>query len=135
MSGVLLDTHALLWLLQGSLQMGRKSRALAERARKSNRLLVSAVSYWEIARLLNDGRIRLGIEFAAWRLQVRQYGISELPLSADAAIRAADVQTEHGDPMDYLIVGAALASGTTLLTADGVLLRWRGPLLRQDASL
>lgn len=79
--------------------------------------------------------VRLGIGSAAWCMRIRQFGITERPLSADAAIRAAGIRTEHADPMDDLIVGAARASGTTLLTVDNLLPRWRSAPLRQDASL
>jgi PIN domain nuclease of toxin-antitoxin system len=60
-------------------------------------------------------------------------GVREVPLSAEAAIRASDLENLPGDPFDRLIVGTALVEQATLLTADQQILSWAGGLERQDA--
>ena len=62
MKGLLLDTHALLWMVLDDPRLVRRARARIE---KTQRLVYSAVSFWEIALKLSRG----GFEFAlpdAW---------------------------------------------------------------------
>jgi PIN domain nuclease of toxin-antitoxin system len=60
-------------------------------------------------------------------------GVREISLSADIALRAADLENLPADPFDRLIVATALIEQATLLTADQGILNWPGRLSRQDA--
>jgi PIN domain nuclease of toxin-antitoxin system len=53
---ILLDTHALLWLTDAGL--GKRSKVMADRALAAGELAISAISYWEIALLIAQGRLR-----------------------------------------------------------------------------
>lgn len=69
-----------------------------------------------------------------WRARILSLGVLEVPLSAEVAMRAADLENLPGDAFDRLIVGTALVEGATLLTGDQPILSWPGSLQRQDAS-
>jgi PIN domain nuclease of toxin-antitoxin system len=69
-----------------------------------------------------------------FRASVLALGIREIALSAEAAIRASEIDNLTGDPIDRLIVATAIAEDAVLLTADGSLLDWPGRLRRQDAQ-
>jgi PIN domain nuclease of toxin-antitoxin system len=60
-------------------------------------------------------------------------GLREIPLSAEIAMLAAELEDLHGDPLDRIIVATTLAERGTLLTADRQILAWPGQMLRQDA--
>jgi PIN domain nuclease of toxin-antitoxin system len=62
-------------------------------------------------------------------------GVREVPLSAEIAIRASEIDNLSGDPIDRLIVATAMVEDAVLLTADGSLLAWPGRVRRQDAQL
>lgn len=133
MTAVLLDTQALIWFVGPAGNLGRKSLRLAERAAASRSLLVSAVSFWEISRLLDRGKIRLNFSVRKWREMVLGEGIGEVPVDGELAIRAHELMPYHPDPFDHFIAGAALVANATLITADGPLLAWKGRLPRQNA--
>lgn len=133
MSEVLLDTHALIWFVGAQEQLGRKSLRLAERAASKRSLLVCAVTFWEISRLLACGRIKLGASMRDWRQAVLGEGIREIPVDGELAIRAHELMPNHPDPFDHFIAGAALTANAMLITADVRLLAWKGRLPRQDA--
>ena len=49
----LLDTHALVWLLEGNERLGQKSRDLINASAQAQSLYVSAITPWKIAMLVN----------------------------------------------------------------------------------
>lgn len=132
-SGVLLDTHALVWLALGETSLGRRGRAMIDDALKDDAVYVSAISFFEIATLCRRGRLQLYAAIEVWRQRVLQQGIIEIPVQGDVAIAAADLDGLPGDPADRLITAAALSRGYTLVTADERILGWAGTLLRHDA--
>jgi PIN domain nuclease of toxin-antitoxin system len=68
-----------------------------------------------------------------WRSRILSMGVREVPLSADIAMRASDLENLSGDPLDRLIVATALVEQAILLTADQPILDWQGNLDRRDA--
>lgn len=133
MSSILLDTQALIWLVEGNPKLSAVARRLCEASLKRQSLSVSAVSYWEIAYLERSGKIKLGLSMTAWREWVLRSGIAEVPLTAGMAIRAAEILDAHRDPFDRFILASAEAHGAALMTSDHVLLQWRGGVKRHDA--
>lgn len=130
---LLLDTHALIWLVEGDRALGRRTARLAERSLAQDELGVASISFWEIGMLAARDRIALDMPVAEWRLRVLGLGIHELPLTGDAALAAAILPGFHPDPADRLIVATALSSSAGLATADDRILRWQGTLVRHDA--
>lgn len=59
-SVIVLDTHALIWTVAGDTRLGEQSRAMIEKTARTGRVLVSAITPWEIA-LLSEER-----PLAAW---------------------------------------------------------------------
>jgi PIN domain nuclease of toxin-antitoxin system len=130
---ILLDTHVAIWITTENPALGRESRTLVERARETDGLAISAVSFWELAMLAAKGRINSITSPTRHRARILSSDIQEIPLTGDVGILAADLDL-HGDPADRFIAATAIIQGATLLTADRALLRWRHPLPRQDAS-
>ena len=130
---VLLDTHALIWVVEGSVRLGRRVSRLADKALVSDQLGVASISFWEIAMLVNRGRISLDPSVDQWRLRVLGLGVQEIPLTGDIGIAAVRLVDLHGDPADRIIVATSVAAGATLVTADDRILGWPGTLKRQDA--
>ena len=129
----LLDTHALIWLVEGSKSLGRRSARLADDALARDELAVAAISFWEVAMLAQAERIEIALPPSEWRLRVVRLGIHEAPLSGDVAIAAATLPDFHPDPADRFIVASARALDASLVTADDRILRWSGSLIRHDA--
>jgi PIN domain nuclease of toxin-antitoxin system len=130
---LILDTHALIWLVEGSRSLGRRAARLAQGALARDEAGIASISFWEVAMLAARGRIVLDLPVAEWRLRVLGLGIHEVPLTGDVAVTAATLLDFHPDPADRLIVAAALTVHASLVTADDRILRWRGTLSRHDA--
>ena len=129
---LLLDTNALLWLRRGDGRLGRAARREIERAWQSDELAVSAISFWEVAMLVDKGRITLADGILAWRREHLEQGVVEIPIDGEIGIRAVALADFHADPADRLIVATALA-GHRLVTSDRRILEWPGRLSRLSA--
>lgn len=130
---ILLDTHVLIWLRQGSRRLGAVARRETEQAWRAGEAAVSAISFWEVALLHERGRMTLSRDIPSWRLQVLQAGLREIPVDGEIGIRAWNLDDFHRDPADRLIVATALG-GHRLVTADRRILEWPGPLARIPAD-
>lgn len=135
MSGVLLDTHTLIWLMEGNPRLGERSHQFIDPPAGSQDVFVSAISFWETAMLATRNRVALSRSVDLWRANVLALGIRELAIQGDTAISATQLENFHADPADRFIVATAIRYSLTLVTADEKILAWSGPLARQDARL
>jgi len=100
---LLLDTHVLVWLDEGSSRLGPEALQAINRAPAAGQLGVASISFWEIAMLVRKSRLDIRIELYVWRLELLQSGLLEIPLQGSTAIRAGQLQEFHGDPADRMI--------------------------------
>ena len=123
---LLLDTHVLVWLVEGVTRLSPKARVAIDKAATSAGIFVSAISFWEVAMLQQRGRLSLTMAVSEWRHQVLNgRGIVELPVDGDIAIEAVALPGElHADPADRLLVASARVHGCRLATHDARLLRY-----------
>ena len=129
---ILLDTHVLIWHEQGNQRLGSRTRHELAVALQDGTAAVSAISFWEVGLQIQKGRLRLITDIAAWRRDLLNQGLGEIPVDGDIAARAGLLEDMHGDPADRLIVATALG-GHRLVTADELILAWPGKLNRLDA--
>lgn len=113
---ILLDTHILVWLMEGNPQLKPRSRALIESAEE---IFASSASVWEIAIKAPLGKIKTDPEMLASLLE--QAGIVELPVTNKHALAVCKLPLLHRDPFDRLLVAQAIAEPMRLLTADAKL--------------
>lgn len=131
---ILLDTHAAIWFTAADEALGKQSEALARQALAEDRLVVSAISFWEIAMLTAKGRLEGDESPMEQRTRILSGGIIELPITGDIAVLAVALANLPSDPADRFITATAVAHGATLLTADRRLLDWHHKLQRHNAS-
>ena len=116
---LLLDTHALIWALEGSRKLSRAARGVIEDP--ENEVLVSAVSAWEIAikkslgRLSVPGDLNEAIDAAGFTR--RALGFSEMR-------RLESLPALHTDPFDRMLVAHALEEGAVIVTRDPAIARY-----------
>jgi PIN domain nuclease of toxin-antitoxin system len=118
---ILLDTHVLVWWANDEKQeLSRKARQTLEQHGRRNELLVSSISFFEIATLERRGRLRFKIPAAEWFANVRRLPEYRLePLTDDIAERAGQFgDALSGDPADRLIAATALLRAVPLVTSD-----------------
>jgi PIN domain nuclease of toxin-antitoxin system len=122
----LLDTHALVWLLEGNERLGQKSRDLINASAQARSLYVSVITPWEIAMLVNKGRLSFGQEIGEWlRIALSMPGIQMVPLSIEISVASTQLPGDfHADLADRIIVATARHLGATLVTEDKLILTY-----------
>lgn len=109
---LLLDTHVVLWELEGSRTVTPAAREAIEQATD---LLFSVVSFAEIGVKAAIGKLSVPRDL---REHVVQSGVQVLRLDADHGLAVADLPMHHRDPFDRLLVAQARSEHLTIVTAD-----------------
>jgi PIN domain nuclease of toxin-antitoxin system len=123
---LLLDTHVLVWLVEGMAQLRPAARRTIERAAATDGVVVSAISFWEVAMLAVRGRLALGTPPSIWRRRVLELtGLVEEPIDGEIGIEAVQLPGSlHADPADRLLTATARLRGHRLVTQDARLIAY-----------
>jgi len=113
---LLLDTHALLWLMEESPRLSQEGRSLILSA---SEVYVSSASIWEIAIKSRLGKIEEDAEVVVEQLEAA--GLKELAVTNRHAAAAGKLPLLHRDPFDRLLIAQAMTEPMRLLTADAQL--------------
>jgi PIN domain nuclease of toxin-antitoxin system len=122
---LLLDTNAILWLEQGIWMEPRAIEAIDDAA-STSRVLVSAISAWEIGMLVDKGRVRLDLEAAAWFERfLKSPGVVSVSLTYTAALSASSLPVPfNSDPADRMLVATARELRVPIVTRDRTILAY-----------
>jgi PIN domain nuclease of toxin-antitoxin system len=118
---LLLDTHVVLWLDRGDDRLRATTRTLIDDCwRAGGSIFVSSVTAWEIAVLVDTGRIDLDLPVEPWidRFLDRP-GLVPTQLSHRAACRSYQLHhIQTRDPADRLLIATAIELACPLVTYD-----------------
>ena len=118
-NNLLLDTHVLIWLMNGDRSLSKKSRKLIEEARKKGNIFISAITVWEVGMLEQKQRIILNKPCLEWIKSALHYGIKLIALTPEIAIESCQLPGySAGDPADRMIIATARIESLMLLTSD-----------------
>lgn len=118
---VLLDTCALLDLSVDPIRM--KTEVRDSLSDLSTTVVVSAVSAWEIAVKVRQGKLPGGEHLtASWGQSLTDLKADPLDIDADDAIRAGTLSWAHRDPFDRMLVAQGIKHNLPVVTSDGVII-------------
>lgn len=123
MTGVLLDTHVLVWLVNGDAQLSRRAR---KRIASASQVWVSAITPWEIGMLVSKRRLVLAKDAFEWVAEALALpGIRLAALEPAIALASTRLPGDmHGDPADCMLAATARHLDVVLVTADEKLLAY-----------
>ncbi len=120
MSRPLLDTHAWVWWICGDPRLSAREREALDSLAPSERPLLAEISLWEVAMLVERGRLELDMDLERWLVVASAPAAVELARVTPAV--AAEVarlpERFHRDPADRLIVATARVWKLHVLTRD-----------------
>ncbi|HZH29865.1 MAG TPA: type II toxin-antitoxin system VapC family toxin [Pyrinomonadaceae bacterium] len=116
---IILDTHIWVWWVHGDARLGEKQVEWLEE-NEAGELGISVISCWEVAKLVEYGRLVLPCSVADWLDQALAYpGIRLLDLTPRIALESTQLPAVfHRDPADQIIVATARVYNCPLLTVD-----------------
>jgi PIN domain nuclease of toxin-antitoxin system len=122
---LLLDTHVLIWMVEADHRLSDATKDLLRQGSREAALVVSAITPWEIALLVEKKRVKLKSDVQVWiDTALGLQGIRLEPLSPAIAVASTRLPWEmHGDPADRILAATARHLGATLITADELLLK------------
>lgn len=116
----LLDTHVWVWWMLGDSRLLSHERAVLDELPSGERPALCDISLWEVALLVQLGRLRLDDSLDDWlRIAASPAAVNVLPITPAVVTEMNRLPTGfHQDPADRLIVATARAAGLSLATHD-----------------
>lgn len=122
---ILLDTHGLIWLLEGNAALTPAARRIISDAEEVS---YSSASVWEIALKWRKGKLNVQPRVAAQA--ATQMGLRECAITQEAILVSSELASEHGDPFDRLLYAQARCARMRLLTVDEKIPKFGAAVLR-----
>jgi PIN domain nuclease of toxin-antitoxin system len=122
---ILLDTHIWVWWVHGDPSLPTSVSQFIK-SNEQTGIAISAISCWEIAKLVEVGRLKLPCPVSGWLAQALAYpGIRLVELSPQICVESTQLPGEfHRDPADQMIVATARVLDIPLVTRDRKILKY-----------
>ena len=122
---IILDTHVWVWWVHGDEKITSTQTKIIK-ANEKDIIGVSAISAWEIAKLVQYNRLELPCPLQEWFYEALSYpGIRLIELTPEIAIESTKLPGEfHRDPADQIIVATARLYDSSLITSDTKILKY-----------
>lgn len=122
---IILDTHIWVWWVNESPDLPTKYKPLLEES-ASEGIGVSIISCWEVAKLVERGRLTLSIGIGEWIDAALSYpGVQLLPLTPQIVIESTQLPGSfHRDPADQMIVATARIFDAPLVSVDQLIVAY-----------
>ena len=112
----LLDTHAILWFINGSIELSPKAKKIIQDP--ENTMYMSIASFWEIAIKLNIGKLSLDISFDELKKEADKNDFRMLPIQYEDTRVLTSLELFHKDPFDRILIAQAIQNNLTMITRD-----------------
>jgi PIN domain nuclease of toxin-antitoxin system len=113
---LLLDTHSLIWFLNGDEKLSISVKIAIEDPNNSK--IVSIASIWEIAIKISLGKFRFPKGFKHFLDMVEDNGFELLPITFEHALALSTLEFIHRDQFDRLLIAQCKVDKLILATKD-----------------
>lgn len=115
--GILLDTHALIWWVEGDKRISASLRRML--GEPGEDVYVSAATAWEIATKARIGKLRTPKSLLQDFVEaIELLGFLPLPITLSHGYEAGRLPGKHRDPFDRILAAQARTEALTLVSAD-----------------
>lgn len=118
----LLDTHALIWFLEGNQQLSKTAKHVLCNEEAS--IYLSVVSLWELAIKMSLGKLKLSQSLEQVIEVLTQQNITLLPIKPTHITVLLNLPFHHRDPFDRLLIAQALDEGLQFISNESLFLQY-----------
>jgi PIN domain nuclease of toxin-antitoxin system len=117
---IVLDTHTLVWWVTGDPLLSKAAKSAIDKTKRRGEIIVSSMSAWEIALLVERDRLVLTMDVSSWLATVEQIEqVRFLSVDVEIATKSVSLPGQfHKDPADRMIVATARKLAVPLVTKD-----------------
>ncbi len=114
---ILLDTHAFLWLVEGSNQLSSTANSLLSDT--DNDLFLSIASIWEMQIKVSIGKLKLGAYLSEIIANQREINdVQILPVELEHIWQLDNLPLYHKDPFDRMLIAQAITENIPIMSID-----------------
>lgn len=122
---VVLDTCALIWWSLDPEMLSSSAHNLCDIMEEEKNGLVASISLWEIALKVKRGKLDLGVDLKSYvNTLFRSDVIQIIPIDVNLWIDSVNLDWQHKDPADRVIVALAQKYQAQLITKDELISRF-----------
>ena len=114
---ILLDTHALIWFLEGDSQLSETAKTAI--INSENTCFLSQASMWEIAIKISIGKLEMKNSYQNLPKLLWQNGIEILPFEFEHFEYILTLPFHHKDPFDRIIIAQSVIDSMSIISCDG----------------
>jgi len=117
---IVLDTHAWVWFVSNPELVSRTAKEAVDASIEKKEVFVSSISAWEVALLVDKGRLKLTMDVIEWIGKSEKLPfLTFLPVDNAIAVKSVALpEPLHQDPADRIIIATAITIGAPVVTKD-----------------
>ncbi|MEL6458743.1 MAG: type II toxin-antitoxin system VapC family toxin [Cyanobacteria bacterium J06621_15] len=116
---IVLDTCALIWWSLDPNKLTSAATKACEEMEKNKNGVVPSISIWEIAIKIKNKKLDLGVNFNEYVSCLKKSDvIAIVPIDEDIWFESVNLEWEHRDPSDRVVVALASINQAPIITAD-----------------
>jgi PIN domain nuclease of toxin-antitoxin system len=119
---VVLDTCALIWWSLDPDLLSLPAKTLCDQMEFQKNGLVASISLWEIALKVKKGKLDLGVDMNTYVETLQRSEVIQIvPIDTSLWVDSVNLDWEHRDPADRVVVALAQKYQAKLITKDNVI--------------
>lgn len=123
---IVLDTHVWLWWISNPENLSTRAGQAIDQAIIEKGIIISSISTWEIALLVDKGRLELSVDLRDWVRKTEDLPfVRFMPVDNTISLRSVTLPGQfHLDPADRIITATAMTMGLPLITRDDKIINY-----------
>jgi len=113
---LLLDTHTLIWFLEGDDNLSTTAKDYIENAANTN--FVSIAAFWEMAIKISIDKLEMQIPLQKLKPLIWKNGMEILPITIEHTLQVSQLPFHHKDPFDRLLAAQCMSENMVLVSRD-----------------
>jgi len=113
---ILIDTHILIWHLDGDSRLSKKTIEIIEN--ENNEIVISVASLWELAIKINSDKFEINITLKDIQQYILNRNVEILNIQFNALLVFSELVAHHNDPFDRMLISQSISENIPIISVD-----------------